>query len=86
MQVPNRDDYIDLIEKARQEDLGGGDVTSEAMIPAGMVGRGALVFREAGVLAGMGIVWPLPFLSDGLLWHGSDRLPTGRLRSIRPTD
>ena len=56
MKTPKRDQYVDLIEKARLEDLGGGDMTSELTIPEEAVGRGVICFREAGVLAGMAIV------------------------------
>lgn len=47
---------MDMIKMARDEDLGGGDVTSESTIMEEAVGRGAIHFREAGVLAGMSIV------------------------------
>ena len=42
-----------LIEQALAEDVGPGDVTTEALIDPGLVGRGLLIARERGVLAGM---------------------------------
>jgi nicotinate-nucleotide pyrophosphorylase (carboxylating) len=37
---------------ALDEDLSGGDATSEALIPAGLAGKAVLLVKEAGVLAG----------------------------------
>jgi nicotinate-nucleotide pyrophosphorylase (carboxylating) len=42
-----------LLALALEEDVGPGDVTSEALIPAGARARGTLVARAAGVLAGL---------------------------------
>ncbi len=53
---PDRLCYVNLIEMARAEDLGTGDVTSEITIPAEQRGKAAIVFREAGVLCGMNVV------------------------------
>ena len=54
--APAADSYLELIRRARREDLGAGDVTSEAAIPADRHGVGTLVFREPGVLCGMPVV------------------------------
>jgi len=46
-----------LVEAALREDFGlGGDLTSEATIRAGRRARGRFVAREAGTLAGIGLV------------------------------
>jgi nicotinate-nucleotide pyrophosphorylase (carboxylating) len=46
-----------VIELARDEDLGrAGDVTSQVSIPPARQGRGQIVAREAGVLAGLAFV------------------------------
>ena len=43
-----------LLDLALQEDLGAnGDLTSQAVIPADLPGRAALVARSAGVVAGL---------------------------------
>jgi len=54
---------IELVEgflaAALAEDIGPGDITSEAVIPPDAVARGAFVAREAGVLAGGPLLAPL---------------------------
>lgn len=43
-----------IVRAALLEDLGlGGDITSQAVVPAGTVGTLQLVAREVGVLAGL---------------------------------
>ena len=49
-------DYRHLVDWAKHEDLGPGDITSEATILADATGRAAIVFREVGVLCGMPVV------------------------------
>ncbi len=44
---------VDLIRRALAEDIGRGDVTSEATIPAGVQATARIVAREAGVVAGL---------------------------------
>jgi nicotinate-nucleotide pyrophosphorylase (carboxylating) len=43
----------DLIRQALVEDIGRGDVTTEATIPAGILAAARIVTREAGVVAGL---------------------------------
>ncbi|HEY7020983.1 MAG TPA: carboxylating nicotinate-nucleotide diphosphorylase [Ktedonobacterales bacterium] len=43
----------DLIRRALAEDIGRGDVTTEATIPAGVETTARIVAREAGVIAGL---------------------------------
>ena len=43
----------DIVRRALVEDLGTGDVTSEAVIPAGLEAEALVVAREPGVLAGL---------------------------------
>jgi len=45
-----------LIAQALAEDLGPGDVTTEALIDPKLRGRGELIARESGILAGMPVV------------------------------
>ncbi|HXY41139.1 MAG TPA: carboxylating nicotinate-nucleotide diphosphorylase [Vicinamibacteria bacterium] len=46
--------YEDLVRRALLEDLGrAGDVTTDAIVPAGLTGRGKLVARQAGRIAGL---------------------------------
>lgn len=42
-----------LVLRALAEDIGRGDVTTEATIPAGTTARAHIVAREAGVIAGL---------------------------------
>ena len=43
----------ELVRRALAEDVGRGDVTTEATIPAGTRASGRIVAREAGVIAGL---------------------------------
>ena len=46
--------YDDLVRRALLEDLGrAGDLTTDAIVPADLRGRAALVAREAGRIAGL---------------------------------
>lgn len=45
-----------LLDLALAEDVGAGDVTTEALVPEDAVATGAFVAREAGVLAGLEVV------------------------------
>lgn len=53
-----------LIETAIREDIGSGDLTSEALIPKDAITTGRFVLKQAGVIAG------LPFLE--FLFHKID--------------
>jgi nicotinate-nucleotide pyrophosphorylase (carboxylating) len=44
-----------LIEAALAEDLGPGDVTTEAIVPAGAKGEGVILAKAEGILAGLPI-------------------------------
>lgn len=44
-----------LVDLALEEDLGRGDVTSAAVVPAGAQGEGAVVAREPLVVAGLSV-------------------------------
>src|SRR4051812_10600567 len=48
-------DLDGLIDRALAEDLGGGDITTEAVVPATACGIAEVVVREAGVVAGLDI-------------------------------
>ncbi|MBN2187161.1 MAG: carboxylating nicotinate-nucleotide diphosphorylase [Dehalococcoidia bacterium] len=43
----------EIIDRALAEDLSGGDVTTEALIPGEQQGTGSIVVKEKGVLAGV---------------------------------
>ncbi|MEX2413051.1 MAG: carboxylating nicotinate-nucleotide diphosphorylase [Thermoleophilaceae bacterium] len=44
---------VDLIQRALAEDVGGGDLTSRAVVPEGSRARGSVVAKADGVLAGV---------------------------------
>lgn len=49
-------DYLDdFIENALREDVGDGDHTSRACIPAGAMGKAQLLVKEPGIIAGVDI-------------------------------
>jgi nicotinate-nucleotide pyrophosphorylase (carboxylating) len=49
-------DLSDLVARSLAEDLGDGDVTSEATVPAEARGRARIVQKQAGVVYGLGVV------------------------------
>jgi nicotinate-nucleotide pyrophosphorylase (carboxylating) len=56
-------DAQNLVVLALEEDVGGGDVTSEVCIPPGTSGAASIVARQAGVLAG---IWLAGLVYDTL--------------------
>jgi nicotinate-nucleotide pyrophosphorylase (carboxylating) len=53
---PPLDELKDLIQTARREDLGSGDVTSALLVAEEQIGVGTLVQRGVGVVCGLPIV------------------------------
>jgi nicotinate-nucleotide pyrophosphorylase (carboxylating) len=49
-------DLSDLVARALAEDLGAGDVTSEATVPKEARGRARIVQKQPGVVYGLGLV------------------------------
>jgi len=45
----------EAVERALVEDVGSGDITTEALVPEEHMAEGAFVAREAGVCAGLGV-------------------------------
>jgi nicotinate-nucleotide pyrophosphorylase (carboxylating) len=45
----------EIVDRALAEDLGWGDVTTEALVPGDQRGTGSIVVKEEGVLAGINI-------------------------------
>jgi len=52
---PPRGGWEAIVEVALAEDLGGGDVTTLATVPAETRARGAIVAKQAGVLSGLDV-------------------------------
>jgi nicotinate-nucleotide pyrophosphorylase (carboxylating) len=57
-------EIADLVRRALEEDIGPGDVTSEACIPASRTAAGEFVAREAQVIAGVELL-PLIYSARG---------------------
>ena len=53
---PSHDELKDLILLAKREDLGGGDITSELLVPEEKIGVGTLLQKEIGIVCGLPIV------------------------------
>ncbi|MFA5400628.1 MAG: carboxylating nicotinate-nucleotide diphosphorylase [Dehalococcoidia bacterium] len=79
-------DYIpeleDLVERALDEDLAGGDVTSSALIPAHVIGRASFIVKDRGILAGIEaarLVFNIidPFLKFSILTADGNRVKPG---------
>jgi len=49
----SQNDWLSIIDLALAEDLGHGDVTSEALIPPEFYGKASLLVKAEGVLAGL---------------------------------
>ncbi len=47
--------YLDLVRRALAEDVGAGDVTTRAIVPADLAASGTIVARESCVLAGSAV-------------------------------
>ncbi len=49
--------YRDLVRRALDEDVGDGDVTTEAIVPADVQARGTFLIKSEGVLAGLDVAF-----------------------------
>jgi nicotinate-nucleotide pyrophosphorylase (carboxylating) len=52
MEIP-MDAVIKTAKSALKEDAGGGDITTEALIPAGAFLRAVIIARQSGIIAGL---------------------------------
>jgi nicotinate-nucleotide pyrophosphorylase (carboxylating) len=60
----------ELIDRALEEDIGPGDVTSAAVVPAGALARARIEQRAEGVIAGLRVAETVFRRVDpGLRWH-----------------
>ena len=57
MQTLPREAYDDLVRRALAEDIGRGDVTSQALIDADARGRGVLLAKSPCVVAGLDVAF-----------------------------
>jgi nicotinate-nucleotide pyrophosphorylase (carboxylating) len=64
--------YRDLVRRALDEDIGGGDVTSEATIDPAQVARGTLLAKSSCVLAGIDVACEVFRQADARVeWSGT---------------
>jgi nicotinate-nucleotide pyrophosphorylase (carboxylating) len=49
----NRSEYVELVRRALAEDVGSGDITTEATVPVDAPGRGVLLAKSRLVVAGL---------------------------------
>jgi nicotinate-nucleotide pyrophosphorylase (carboxylating) len=49
--------YRDLVRRALEEDVGDGDVTTAAIVPADVQARGTFLIKSEGVLAGLEVAF-----------------------------
>ncbi len=88
-------DIVQLIQRALQEDLGAGDVTTEATIPADSTSAAVMLAKQHLVLAGLDVVRQVfhyldpnirftPFAKDGDVIHGGTELArlSGNTRAL----
>ena len=69
----------ELIERALAEDVGAGDVTTEALVPPDAVARARIVQKAPGVIAGLRAAESVFRVVDpALRWHG--HAPEGEWR------
>ena len=85
---------LEIIDRALAEDVGSGDLTTEAVVPAGALARARIEQREEGVVAGLAVARTVfQRVEPNLRWHarvdegswGGPRLAAevaGRARSI----
>jgi nicotinate-nucleotide pyrophosphorylase (carboxylating) len=56
MSLPNSNSRLrSIIESALLEDIGMGDITTESLVPAYLVGHGEILVKQDGIIAGMDI-------------------------------
>ncbi len=74
----------DLIERALDEDLAGGDITTDALIPPHSKGKADFIVKAHGILAGIDIARLVffkidPFLKFSILIQDGSRVKPGEI-------
>ncbi|MBZ5585100.1 MAG: carboxylating nicotinate-nucleotide diphosphorylase [Acidobacteriia bacterium] len=75
-------DVVEMLRRALEEDIGPGDITTRACVPAGRAAKGIFLAREPLVLAGAGLLSEIYRLRGGvdgldLLKRDGDACETG---------
>ena len=58
-------DWQDVVAMALAEDIGPGDITTQATVPVGLMARGVILAKQAGVLAGLEVAAECFYQVDG---------------------
>jgi nicotinate-nucleotide pyrophosphorylase (carboxylating) len=74
----------ELVAGALAEDLGAGDVTSRAIVPADVRGQARIVQKQAGVVFGLGVAAEV--FSEAGVERFEELQPEGRWRDSVPAD
>lgn len=88
MKLPvDHEEVQQLIRLAVEEDLGAGDVTTDAVVPAEVQARASVVAREPGVVAGLPIIAPVlkAFAADAaveLKTHDGEAVSEGQVLAV----
>ncbi len=74
----------DVVARALAEDLGDGDITSEAVVPAGVTARARIVQKQPGIVFGMAAAAEVFAQAGGERFEELE--PEGRWRDSVPAD
>ena len=64
LSAPKPSQFINLLKQSLAEDIGPGDVTSQALIDEDLLATGVIVAKQQGILAGLLVLPPLAGLVD----------------------
>ena len=70
MEIEDLDSLNSLIALALKEDIGTGDVTTNALVPDALESTATMVAKESGIIAGMAVAEAVfKFLSPQIIWN-----------------
>ena len=70
MEQPDKKYLEILIERALNEDIGDGDITTNALIPVTLESKATMVAKAGGIIAGMDVAASVfRKLSPGVVWN-----------------
>ncbi|MCK4849969.1 MAG: carboxylating nicotinate-nucleotide diphosphorylase [Phycisphaerae bacterium] len=73
--------FIDLLKRALAEDIGPGDITSQALVDENLLATAVILAKQEGVLAGLFLLQPLADLLDPQL---NVQLTAADAQSVQP--
>ncbi len=87
--LPPSQEIKAIVDRAILEDLGNGDITTDALVSPDLLGEGVIISKEEGVLAGMPVADLVfqqvdPSLSFDAVAHDGDRIkPKNVLATVK---